>query len=271
LNIYLRIELNKSLQNRTIIFLGDSLSENIYFAITSFLPSYNIFTFNEIQTQGSYAHIVPSYNYSSRYVAAGHSHTLPIYEVLESLFHELNSSRDIIIVNTGLHWIPFDLHLQMKTFVDTYKLLRRKYKNGPQVWWKETTAQHFHTSDGQFEGLDSQHKTCIPSVKDDPENSIKYHQLKNSISIPYILDTDIPIMYTWKAESTMGNEHLFYLGKQHNHIDCTHWCVPSSISIYWVELLFYMMDNRSEISEQKTMHSDFIDSREYISEESIKN
>lgn len=241
------LQFQSILWNRTFVFLGDSLTENFYFAWT-----YHVYVKRHLSQRSdwrasTYGHQVDSLAYKSSYEMAGHGHTTPLYLVFERLVKSLRKGHDVILLNTGIHWPRPLLEEHLLNFTRKYDQL---YDSLPLVWWKDTTPQHFSSSTGLFEGFQNA-TTCKNDLTSEEDKKQYYHVVTDHLFSNRSRERRIPMISTFLADAQRGQQHLFGNRRnRHNVIDCTHWCIPSSVTENWVAIfaheVYHLLENKEK-------------------------
>eukprot|EP00522_Entomoneis_paludosa_P012965 CAMPEP_0172447250 /NCGR_PEP_ID=MMETSP1065-20121228/6591_1 /TAXON_ID=265537 /ORGANISM="Amphiprora paludosa, Strain CCMP125" /LENGTH=325 /DNA_ID=CAMNT_0013198497 /DNA_START=214 /DNA_END=1191 /DNA_ORIENTATION=- len=116
-------------------------------------------------------------------------------------------------------------------------ILHRNKDKWPVAIWKQTAAQHYNTSSGNFDiNVSPLSLTCVGV-----SNTTQAYS-RNAVAESIL---QIPMIQTFEAE-------LSAFGQNMGGKDCTHYCNPSPITLYWVDETIKVLDMQLREMASKT-------------------
>jgi hypothetical protein len=241
----------QAVQDRTVLFLGDSMTLVIFEGIVMQLKATSILFKEPLSTDSVCQHqvYVPTYNVTlhllyfydledPRETDLQHKGSGP-YHLKQFLLSTYLQSADIVMANVGLHNWPFPSFQgrQMNVLYDLFRQEQTRrsslIKGSPLCFvWRTTLPQHFptHTGTGQYgdrwENYTKVGCVQLPKAWSHPSDqaleAVRFLSTKNHDQKPPLLD------YT----SIFQNSHQFHsMGKKS---DCSHYCYSPRL---WSPLL----------------------------------
>lgn len=248
-----------SLHGKHVLIIGDSLAWQLrqtlhcmYHEASNDIQwdfgAMHIFPVNEKELEKALEGLLSPKNYSALVIATGtwynwdwrEQHHSPIDDPRtksERIFHEQCSPEAKRYFRTH----PFRIDRSYEFAMDVRKrcgvllqyeafysglsmlqsVLHRNRDKWPVAVWKQTAAQHFNTSSGNFDisAGGALPRSCVTV-------SITTQAYSRNAVAESILQ--IPIIKTFDAELKAFHQHVW-------EKDCTHYCNPSPITLYWAD------------------------------------
>jgi hypothetical protein len=149
---------------------------------------------------------------------------------------EIGKMHDVFVLNQGLHYMnrdrkTTDLLSELRKI--TPALLRALSKN-ITIFWRETSAVHFNTTDGYWKedirGFQSNRSaSCVPSSA---LNATVSYANANELITPFFESLGIPVLRTWEASFLIPE--MCHVGEGR---DCLHFLLPGGPTAYFNEVL----------------------------------
>lgn len=247
----------KLLENRKLVFAGDSLSvyhfDTTLCRLRDFVEESHITWGNAskrslgrcgpsgkcIIPHGQHSHYIPSKG-NPQWVRMKFNVSIHIELIKEHRIEHVLSGidyltpHDLVILNKGAFRQNGYEHLkqQVANFTGWYSAVKYKYA---RIWWRESAPQHFQGNDGDYimKSLPKTFGTCVPASSTRLSWTAK--DRVNAVTESGIRDADIPVMYISRPLVTRHDAHTFNDGT-----DCTHFCAPS-VDVFWADLLYNLL------------------------------
>jgi len=232
------------LAGRTLLLLGDSVSEQHFHSIACTLLGAANHTSPPPQPVRPSASSIASEIWKTRsclvfahevllcYVTAGKANELhsPPWILAGRLRQALLPS-DVVLLNVGLHFSESAAAKQYEQLAGPLMRSSRAVDaKPPLVIYRETSPQHF--SGGAYPPVDTSVRGCVPlpsRVEAAPRRN-RYNEAIN----PLAAHDGVPVLRIWQSSSLMHGEHLSPPD------DCTHWILPG-VPDHWTEELYAML------------------------------
>lgn len=179
-----------------------------------------------------------------------------VLDLVLPILSTAGTSRDCVILNVGLHFIP-DYASEIGKIATAFSEQRL---NLPQLLWMDTPPQHFLTEFGEYpRDLSKPPFSCWYIGKADNKDPLtlsKDHQLttidpkyqhvadggwRNIIARPLMLSAGIPVLQIWNESTLLWNYHR----DNGAGWECTHYCFPSAPQVWVYHLLRKLQDLNS--------------------------
>ena len=147
---------------------------------------------------------------------------------------------DIYVINQGLHY-GSNVDRMVADIHEVKDAMLYAKGNGARVLWRETSASHFDTSSGSWEGSleeaqDVRLAECVSHTKIDKTQA---WQTYNAATTPLLKSLGIDVLEVWEA--TFFAPEWCHIGAG---VDCGHFLQPGGVTNYFTEsLLKYIEDN----------------------------
>ena len=143
----------------------------------------------------------------------------------------------MVLCCAGLHGIlPHDIRV-IASYASNYR------HQLPIAFWKDVSAQHFQSKNGEYTGKEVLAKGCAPLPaysKTKNDTGLMPHvtaEWLNGVSLPILEAANISIIQDEEKTHDLWNYHL--------KGECTHFCHPSAPQI-WVHSLYTAMKNYTD-------------------------
>jgi hypothetical protein len=274
---YLPAEFLKRMKNKSIVFTGDSLMGQYFFALVCTLTSLTTLTYqlNHMETgnsTASFCHFgnkhcvyldstitIPSINATlklTRMQKSAKSDGGKYYgnDAIWRPLYGFDYSRTAFIFNFGLHInSPAEYSSMLKWFVND--LSYKNHTTRPKMYFLETSPQHYGGQNGYFDGglaselLKEQkhHGGCAPNDRSDDD--MEYLDWRNRLLKEHLNETiqrkyNIRIIELAKDMYSQYDAHIGRVSRWNAMLmDCTHYCFPSGIFDYVIRKIYNKLLN----------------------------
>lgn len=135
--------------------------------------------------------------------------------------------RDVLEINSGVHEnLESDILNNSVAVAHGVAATMPKNAKGPVVLWRETTPQHFQSSNGMYPGRGfgkpGRCSAMTPEMllgkglKGACRPECTHANIRNELTNPVLAESSVPILKVWQGLVPFYDQHL-YAG------DCTHW------------------------------------------------
>ena len=228
-------------RGRTLWLVGDSMSSQYHTAVVctlwrmdfscrTGLSQFNphvVCTAVETSKRRSFGRVC---SYVADY--AKRSKTDPVVELQKMVGRKgLARPGDSVILNLGLYFTRdadhFEGFRRSRVWLRTIAHVRNLSTHVlPNIYWRETTPQHFNTSSGNplpLPHLPSDDPRCVPALPSDATNVL--NERVNDLAHGF----GVPVLPAWQRGRNRGDAKVGRATSwaQKTGLDCTHWCEPS--------------------------------------------
>ena len=153
--------------------------------------------------------------------------------VLEELMaYGLLRPKELVLLNVGVHVKPDEAGRQLELVLKWLHGLKRTER--PRLMWRETSPQHFRTSDGSYSRPEpnASFGTCQDDALD----------VYNSVTLPRLRRSrlNVSVLPVWQLTQQAAKQHggaIIHADPRPRSLDCTHFCQQGGVLDAWSALL----------------------------------
>ena len=275
----------KHLQGRQLVMIGDSIMLQQWLSVLVMMPSFvkgfacphlsSLYLVGYANCPQFQCAETPGWQRGARGVRFCYAHRNPYFHNMAKALRLLGKNwedDDVIVMNSGLHH-GSDLAITNKTVSDVLEFAAERQGRVPQLFWRETSPQHFaapyarHTcrdppacsqrdSDAAACGAAGTADSSKPAISTKCEttqleqcapcseslgwkgciNGMEHNGVANAL----LESSAVRVVHIWEDSVADWTSHLGLISNRENitRLDCSHYCLPSPTVTGWTLALF---------------------------------